>query len=44
MTLDEAIKHAKEIAEKAECEDCRKEHVQLVIWLEELQESKGIQN
>ena len=45
MTLDEAIKHCKEEAEKymeygieTECYQCGKEHEQLAEWLTELQE------
>ena len=48
MTLDEAIKHAEEVAEKArndadsgyydedKCLECAREHEQLVEWLTEL--------
>lgn len=37
MTLEEAIKHTKDIAKDAsECTDCRMEHKQLTGWLEEL--------
>lgn len=37
MTLEEAIKHAKDIAKDvSECTDCRIEHRQLTGWLEEL--------
>ena len=44
MTLDEAIKHAKEKADEnrkyakecKECKECAEEHEQLVKWLEEL--------
>lgn len=43
MTLDEAIKHCKEEAEKymeygieTECYQCAKEHEQLAEWLQEL--------
>lgn len=37
MTLEEAIKHAKDIAKDvSECTDCRMEHKQLTGWLEEL--------
>lgn len=47
MTIDEAIKHAEEVAERLEnsrkrdwmCEDderCAKEHRQLAEWLKEL--------
>lgn len=37
MTLDEAIKHAEEIAE-SRCDECGREHRQLVEWLKELKE------
>ena len=42
MTLDEAIKHAEEVANDMElcCEECAKEHRQLAEWLKELQEYK----
>lgn len=41
MTLDEAIKHAKEKADEnrkytKECKECAEEHEQLVEWLKEL--------
>lgn len=37
MTLEEAIKHTKDIAKDvSECTDCRMEHKQLEGWLEEL--------
>ena len=37
MTLEEAIKHAKDIAKDINaCTDCRMEHKQLAGWLEEL--------
>lgn len=41
MTLDEAIQHAKEIAQNEKCDkscnfECTKEHEQLAKWLEEL--------
>lgn len=38
MTIDEAIKHAKEIAGNSECIECAEEHEQLASWLEELKE------
>lgn len=39
MTLDEAIIHAKELAENQSiCKDCREEHKQLAAWLEELKQ------
>lgn len=36
MTLDEAIAHAKEVADH-KCDECGKEHVKLAEWLTELQ-------
>lgn len=37
MNIDEAIKHAKEIAENQYiCKECQEEHKQLAEWLEEL--------
>ena len=49
MTLDEAIKHAEEVAEQNEwfeknylesiqCKECAEEHRQLAEWLKELKE------
>ena len=51
MTLDEAIEHAKEVANKEKCNllkvgddyiysECAMEHEQLAQWLEELKEYK----
>lgn len=47
MTIDEAIKHCEEEAEKymeygieTECYQCGKEHEQLADWLKELKETK----
>lgn len=40
MTLDEAIKHCKEVAENCNNLDCALEHKQLAIWLEELKRFK----
>jgi vacuolar-type H+-ATPase subunit H len=37
MTLDEAIEHAKEIA-NSQCNECGKQHKQLADWLEELKQ------
>lgn len=42
MTLDEAIKHAQDVADKTNCKKCKEEHQQLVIWLKELKEIKQI--
>lgn len=41
MTLDEAIQHAKDVAQNEKCDkscnlECAKEHEQLANWLEEL--------
>ena len=48
MTLDEAIKHCEEEAEKymeygieTECYQCGKEHEQLAEWLKELKEARA---
>ena len=38
MTLEEAIKHCEEQAEKHCDDDCGMEHKQLAEWLKELQE------
>lgn len=42
MTIDEAISHAREVAEReyAECRFCADEHEQLAEWLEELKAIK----
>ena len=40
MTLDEAIKHCYEVADR-KCDDCGKEHLQLAKWLEELRDFKN---
>lgn len=37
MTLDEAIQHAQEVANKG-CDQCAKDHQQLADWLKELKE------
>ena len=39
MTLEQAIKHAKEVA-ASKCDECGKEHQQLATWLQELQSYK----
>ena len=45
MTLDEAIIHAKELAENQSiCKDCREEHKQLAAWLEELKQYREEKN
>lgn len=38
MTLEEAIKHAETKIKELGCNECRKEHIQLVEWLKELKE------
>ena len=38
MTLQEAINHIDEVIKDTECEECKKEHIQLKQWLIELQE------
>lgn len=42
MTIDEAISHAREVAENRDdmCDSCRQEHKQLADWLEELKAYK----
>jgi len=40
MTLDEAIQHATEKAKNEKCRGCAEDHLQLVIWLEELKDLK----
>jgi len=40
MTLDEAIQHAREVAQSG-CSECCKEHEQLAEWLEELQQRRA---
>jgi len=53
MTLDEAIKHCNEVAERLEskngyaytdvtCEECAKEHRQLAEWLKELKHLRNL--
>lgn len=39
MTLDEAIKHAQEIADKS-CDQCAEDHRQLAEWLKELKKRR----
>lgn len=42
MTLDEAIKHCTEAANRTDtCADCRAEHMQLANWLRELKEKRS---
>lgn len=41
MTLDEAIVHAEEVAQAADCEQCRQDHQQLAEWLKEFKRLKG---
>lgn len=41
MTLDEAIKHAKQVA-NCECSKCADEHKQLAKWLKELKEYRQL--
>lgn len=43
ITIDEAIKHCKEVAvESVECESCCSQHSQLANWLEELKAFRGM--
>ena len=39
MTLDEAIQHAQDVANKG-CDQCARDHQQLADWLRELKEFK----
>jgi len=41
MTLDEAIEHAKNVAESDVCTSCAAEHKQLADWLSELKDIKN---
>jgi hypothetical protein len=41
MTLDEAIKHAEEVAKETSCKPCAIEHKQLAAWLKELKKRKN---
>ena len=42
MTLDEAIKHAEEVAEQNKgCQKCAEEHRQLAKWLKALRDIKN---
>lgn len=42
MTLDEAIKHCKDVANDINsCSDCKDEHLQLAKWLSELKKRKS---
>lgn len=36
MELNEAIEHCQEIINSSECDECKKQHMQLKTWLEEL--------
>lgn len=40
MTLNEAIAHAREQGEKANCKKCKLEHLQLAEWLEDYKQLK----
>lgn len=37
LSLEDAIKHCLEVAEKEECRECAEEHRQLAEWLKELE-------
>ena len=41
MTLDEAIVHAQEVADKG-CEQCARDHQQLADWLKELKKLREV--
>jgi len=38
MTIDDAITHAMDVYNKASCEKCKLDHMQLAKWLEELKQ------
>ena len=38
--LDDAIAHAKDVAERQKCTECGKQHQQLAAWLQELKAIK----
>lgn len=44
MTLNEAIEHLEEKLQEDNfpCEECRKEHLELQEWLEELREARKV--
>lgn len=42
MTIDEAIKHCEEVAEKMNDCECAEDHRQLAEWLTELKESRKL--
>lgn len=44
MKLSEAIEHLEEKLQQDDfpCEECRKEHLDLLEWLEELRESRKV--
>lgn len=44
MTLDQGIQHLEEKLQQDsfQCEECRKEHVELLEWLKELRESRKV--
>lgn len=46
MTLEEAIKHLEETLSdnnrEWDCDECRREHEQLLEWLRELQYLRGV--
>ncbi|MGP1412210.1 MAG: hypothetical protein ACTTKD_10305 [Peptoanaerobacter stomatis] len=44
MTLKEAINHIDEVIKYTECEECKKEHMQLKRWLIELQQRRENEN
>ncbi len=44
MSLDDAIKHAREKAKELGCTPCAKEHEQLAEWLQELKELRKKQS
>ena len=43
MTLDEAIQHCEEVANR-DCSQCSKDHEQLADWLKELKELRNVKS
>lgn len=44
MTIDEAIVHCREVINNNDCKECIEQHVQLIVWLEELKELREFKN
>ena len=43
MTLDEAIDHAENVADRVQCQACADEHRQLAAWLKELRHRREVE-